>query len=151
MKRTKMKKAKTSARRPNNADYALPRVEVAKSLNGLTLPSQFFLLATESHAHWSGSRRLMLSVLQDALTTWYRYRRDPSTRGQRLFRETREWFWSADEGWLYTFENVCKHLDLDPESIRERLVNRKAARARGRKSLIRRHSPSSSRTPALAA
>ena len=151
MKRTKMKKVKMSLRRPNNSGCALPRVEVAKSLNGLTVPSQFFLLATESHAHWSGSRRLMLSVLQDALTTWNRYRRDPSTRGQRLFRETQEWFWSADEGWLYTFKNVCQHLDLDPDAIREQLVSRRPTRARGRKPPLRRHSSSSSRPPALAA
>jgi len=151
MKTRARKKAKTSRKRAPNAPCSLPGVEVAKSLNGLSLPTQFFLPATESYAHWSGSRRLMLSVLQDALTTWHRYRRDPSTRGQRLFRETQEWFWSADESWLYTFENVCKHLDLDPDSIRERLVGRQATPARGRAQGMNRHSSSPSRIPALAA
>ena len=148
MKRTKIK---TNARRLPRESCALPRVEAANSMNGLTLPSQFFWPATESHAHWSGSRRLMLSVLQDALTTWYRYRRDSSTRGQRLFRETQDWFWSADRSWLYAFENVCTHLDLDPDSIRERLVSRRTTRARGRKPTLRRHPLSSHRLPALAA
>ena len=147
----KTKKLPASVHRPNNTPCTLPHADGAKSLNGLTLPSQFFSLASESHAHWSGSRRLMLSVLQDAFSTWRRYRQDPSTRGQRLFRETHEWFWSADESWLYTFENVCKHLDLDPHSIRERLVSRRASRTRERKPPLHRHPFTSPRTPALAA
>jgi len=36
------------------------------SLNGLTVPDQFFNSAGNSQAHWTGARRLMLGVLQFA-------------------------------------------------------------------------------------
>ncbi|MGE0680506.1 MAG: hypothetical protein AB7P69_06300 [Candidatus Binatia bacterium] len=99
---------------PTNAAGA-SQMEVTNSLNGLTLPSQFFLPAQESNDYWTGSRRLMLSVLQDALASWFRYRRDSSKRGRRLFRETQEWFWSSDQSWLYAFESICEHLGAQPE------------------------------------
>jgi hypothetical protein len=124
---------------------------MANSLNGLTLPSQFFLPAQESYDYWTGSRRLMLSVLRDALASWFRYRRDSSKRGQRLFRETRDWFWSSDQSWLYAFESICEHLEFDPDFIRERLVRQQPTRSRPRKPSWRRQAAASTRHEAVAA
>jgi hypothetical protein len=126
-------------------------MEVTGSLNGLTLPSQFFLSARESHDYWTGSRRLMLSVLQDALASWFRYRRDSSKRGRRLFRETHDWFWASDRSWLYAFESICEHLELDPNFIRGQLRRQRPAWARRRKPLLRRQAASSSKHETLAA
>lgn len=125
--------------------------ENISSLNGLTVPSQFFLPAAESHEYWTGSRRLMLGVLQDAFASWFRYRQDQSKRGRRLFQETHGWFWSQEHTWLYAFESICEHLELDPNFIREQLIERQLSRSRRRKLTLRCQTISSSKNQALAA
>ena len=84
-------------------------------------PEQFFPSARDSAAAWSGERKLLLAVLQDALASFFRYRQDPTTRGKRLFREVHEWFWSADRQWLCSFESICDNLHLDADYIRRGL------------------------------
>lgn len=93
----------------------------------------------------------MLGVLQDALASWFRYRRTPSRRGRRLFRETRDWFWSHDRSWLFTFESICEHLDLDPDYIRGRLSTATPRRASQRRPVVRRQPSYSAEHEALAA
>lgn len=82
------------------------------------LPEQFFRPAPDSFASWTGERRLLFAVLDDALGSFLKHRCDRSRRGQRLFRETVEWFWSTDQQWLYSFENICQHLNFDADYIR---------------------------------
>lgn len=84
-------------------------------------PEQFFSSAVESAAAWSGERKLLLAVLQDAVASFFRYQHDPTTRGKRLFRETHEWFWSTDRQWLCSFESICDNLHLDANYIRRGL------------------------------
>jgi hypothetical protein len=84
----------------------------------MTLPEQFFRAANQSFAVWTGERRLLFAVLEEAVESFFRYRNATTRRGQRLFNETVEWFWDRDQGWLYSFETICQHLDLDAEYIR---------------------------------
>lgn len=81
-------------------------------------PEQFFLPASDSSATWTGERRLLLAVLQDAVAFFFRYRLSQTVRGRRLFRETVQWFLSTDRSWLYSFENICAHLGLDADYMR---------------------------------
>lgn len=84
-------------------------------------PEQFFPSVMDSAATWSGERKLLLAVLQDAVATFFHYQHDPSTRGRRLFREIHEWFWSTDRQWLCAFESICDQLHLDADYIRRGL------------------------------
>ncbi|MGE0683989.1 MAG: hypothetical protein AB7P69_24175 [Candidatus Binatia bacterium] len=84
-------------------------------------PEQFFPPAMDSVVAWSGERKLLLAVLQDAVGSFFRYRKDPTTRGRRLFREIHEWFWSTDRQWLCSFESICDNLHLDANYIRRGL------------------------------
>jgi hypothetical protein len=70
---------------------------------------------------WTGSRRLLLGVLQDALRLLFQYRFSHTRAGKRIFYETQTWLWSSKRQWLYSFENVCAHLDLDPAYLRRGL------------------------------
>jgi hypothetical protein len=70
---------------------------------------------------WTGSRRLLLGVLQDALRSFFQHRSARSRLGKRAFREAQAWIWAEDQEWLYSFENICFHLHLDPEYIRQGL------------------------------
>ena len=81
-------------------------------------PEQFFPSAKDSAIEWSGERKLLLAVLRDAIDSFFRYMRDSTTRGKRLFRETHDWFWSTDRQWLCSFENICDHLHMDADYIR---------------------------------
>ena len=85
----------------------------------IILPEQLFGRATDSLGMWTGERRLLFAVLQDAVTSLYRYRSDYSFRGRRLFGETRDWFDSKEKGDLCTFEMICECLELNPGYIRQ--------------------------------
>jgi len=84
----------------------------------IILPEQIFRPGGESHAVWTGERRLLLAVLEVAVHSFFRYRDSRTRRGRRLFAETMAWFASGDQDWLYSFETICRHLDLDAEYIR---------------------------------
>src|SRR5438045_3600956 len=52
---------------------------------------QFLPSEREPLIPWTGSRRLLLGVLQDALRSFFRYRSARSRLGKRLFREVQAW------------------------------------------------------------
>lgn len=95
------------------------RGDLAVSLvEELVFPEQFFTRAVESASHWTGERRLLLAVLQEAVDSFLRHRNATTRRGKRLFREDKEWFWAKDRDELLSFESICGHLNLDPDYIR---------------------------------
>jgi hypothetical protein len=87
----------------------------------LPAEEQFSLLEATPVMPWTGSRRLLLGVLQDALRTFFQYRSERTRQGKRIFSETQSWLWSPEQDWLYSFENICAHLRLDPAYIRQGL------------------------------
>lgn len=66
-------------------------------------------------------RRLVLAILEEAVRSYQRYAFATNRRGRRLFGETCEWFDAKDDPWIFSFENICHALDLDPDHIREGL------------------------------
>jgi len=85
------------------------------------LPEQFLTPAYESRRVWTGERRLLLGVLEEAVHSFFQYRSARTSRGKQLFREAQEWLWSNDRRWLYSFENICAHLQLDLDYLRRGL------------------------------
>lgn len=88
----------------------------------LFLPEQFFTAGQQSTAMWTGERRLMFAVLQDAVACWFRYRHARTDSGREVFREIRDWFWDPDQEWLFGFESICMHLDLNADYCRRKLM-----------------------------
>lgn len=82
---------------------------------------QFTCPRNESAVVWTGARRLLLSVLQDALRSLFQYHCSRTLAGKRIFRETQAWLLSSEQQGLYSFENVCAYLALDPVYIRKGL------------------------------
>ncbi len=70
---------------------------------------------------WNSEYRLMLAVLQDAVLCWFRYCQPRSAQERRMFQEIQSWFWDDAQDWLYAFENICEHLDLEAGAIRRGL------------------------------
>ena len=67
-------------------------------------------------------RRLVLAILEEAVRSYQRYAFATNRRGRRLFGETCEWFDAQHDTWVFSFENICHALDLDPEHIRDGLT-----------------------------
>lgn len=82
-------------------------------------------------------RRLMLAVLEAAVSDVQKYATAPSGRGKRLFAEAEAWFGSTATGRPLDFEYICQALGLDPSFIRAGLQ---------RWCMARRRDPSPSRS-----
>lgn len=84
-------------------------------------PDQFFRFAANMPVVWGGARQLLVAVLFNAVNTLFRYRHDHTKRGRQLLQETVDWFRSAERQWLYSFESICIHLNLDADDLRHSL------------------------------
>lgn len=73
--------------------------------------------------------RLMAAVLEDAIHCYVKYLPAVSRKGRRLFSEVNEWFFSPDDGWLFSFENVCGTIGVDAGYIRRGLTRVKESMA----------------------
>ena len=64
----------------------------------------------------------MLAVLESAVEDFQKYvlARNPS--GKKLFQEAEEWFLEKDSDGLFSFENICETLGLQPDYIRQGLL-----------------------------
>lgn len=91
------------------------------SIPDILTPVQFFQRTTDSASMWTGERRLLFAVLQNAVDSLLRYQHDYTPYGRHLFQEAHEWFWLAHVWGLYSFESICSHLHLDAGYIRRGL------------------------------
>lgn len=66
-------------------------------------------------------RALMLAVLEDAIACYQGYFFMPSRTNENLFLEAEEWINSNDAG-VFSFNNICETLGLDPERLRKGLL-----------------------------
>jgi hypothetical protein len=97
-------------------DGVLPRLIEPEVL----LPSQFYD-RFRGAAVLDAERRLMLAVLEDAVSCFQKYAGATRPRSRRLFKEAEEWFMEEEGGWLFSFESICAVLNLDPQYFRQQL------------------------------
>jgi len=81
------------------------------------LPIQYFEAMRKKHL-LEGEKRLILSVLEDAVECFMKCIDAATNKGQRLFREADEWINHEDKRWVFSFDNVCDMLDINPEYMR---------------------------------
>ena len=84
------------------------------------LPSQYFD-RFQIDASLQPEKRLMLAVLEDAIDCYQKYAFARESRGQEFFAEAEEWLFSSDNAWVFSYENICQTLDLNPDYIRRGL------------------------------
>jgi hypothetical protein len=84
------------------------------------LPIQYFEAMRRKHM-LEGEKRLILSVLEDAVECFMKCIDASSSKGQRLFRDADEWIALEDKHWVFSFDNVCDMLDINPEYMRRGL------------------------------
>ncbi len=78
-------------------------------------------------------QNLMLAVLDDAVTCFQKYFAARDEIGTSLFHEAEEWILQQGKSnWLFSFDNICETLDLNPRYIREGLLHWRDHRLRER-------------------
>jgi hypothetical protein len=93
----------------------------------VVLPSQFFSSPPASTER--PEKRLMLAVLQDAVTTLLKHAGTERCGPRRRMREAEQWIAARNSDWPFSFENICGVLNLDAAALREGLRRVIARRA----------------------
>src|SRR5579863_6981142 len=81
------------------------------------LPIQYFEAMRRKHL-LEGEKRLILSVLEDAVECFMKCIDSSTNKGQRLFRDADEWIALEDKRWVFSFDNACDMLDINAEYMR---------------------------------
>ena len=69
-------------------------------------------------------QKLMLAVLEDAVSCFQKYFAARDKIGTSLFREAEEWILlQGKSNWFFSFYYICEALDLNPGYIREGLLH----------------------------
>ena len=64
-------------------------------------------------------KRLILAMLEDAVSCFQVYVTARSGKGKRLFNEAEEWIMTNHDDWTFSFANVCETLGFSPEYVRQ--------------------------------
>jgi hypothetical protein len=72
--------------------------------------------------HLEPEQLLMLAVLEDAVLCFQDNLTAGVPRKQSLFREAEDWILNDDKSYLFSFENICEFLTLDPGYLRRGLI-----------------------------
>jgi hypothetical protein len=66
-------------------------------------------------------RKLFVAVLMSAIEDFQGGLQSSNHDLDPAFRKLEAWFFSRDDRWPFSFENVCAQLDIDADLIRARL------------------------------
>ena len=67
-------------------------------------------------------KRLMLAILEDGINCFQENLRAQDVRRSRLFQDAEAWIVELDGDWVFSFENVCEALDINPAYVRQGLL-----------------------------
>ncbi len=66
-------------------------------------------------------KRLILAMLEDAVSCFQVYVTARSGKGKKLFNEAEEWIMIKHDDWIFSFASVCEMLGFNPEYVRQGL------------------------------
>jgi hypothetical protein len=90
------------------------------------IPSQY-LANTKSKNYQEPEKKLLLAVLEDALWCFQNGLLRRENKKQRvLSMEAEEWIMEESGEWLFSFNEICQLLGLEPRYVRKRLIGWKA-------------------------
>jgi hypothetical protein len=106
--------------------------------NGDTSTAQQYLETFRRSEHLEPEKALIAAILEDALHEYRKYNRARSPKDKERFREVEEWIVHRGNDWIFSFDNVCELLDLDPDYVRRGVRETKAKHAEHRDETRRR-------------
>lgn len=105
-----------------NFDPGIPIHQNVTSLfQADTLLSAQYYDTVRRRTHMEPEKRLMLAVLEDAVSCFQRYIFARDRRGKTLHREAEEWIVDPSSDWPFSFESICEVLGLSPGYVRRGL------------------------------
>jgi len=75
-----------------------------------------------------GEKGLMLAILENAIEDCQKYVLATDKKGKGLFDAAEVWILETDSPSFFSFNNICEHLELDPDYIRTGFVRWKEAK-----------------------
>jgi hypothetical protein len=75
----------------------------------------------------SGEQRLMLAILKEALDSFFKHLGATDEKGKAIFQEVEGWIREKDNGWIFSFENVCESVGINASYLRAGLFRRRAS------------------------
>ncbi len=91
--------------------------------------------------HLEPEKSLLLAILEDAVHCIEKYRAATDRAGKERFREAESWIMKPGNEWIFSFDNVCELLGLDPQYIRQGLQKHWAKSVEVETPRQRRHGP----------
>ena len=67
-------------------------------------------------------KRLMLAILKDAVSTFQADLFAANVKSSRRYQQAKDWITETDGDWVFSFENICEHLGLNPAYVRNGLL-----------------------------
>jgi hypothetical protein len=68
-------------------------------------------------------KALLLAVLEDAIHCLRHYSAAHDRVGKQRFREAETWINRHGRDWVFTFDNVCELLGIEPEDLRRKIFD----------------------------
>jgi hypothetical protein len=91
------------------------------------LPAQFYSMFKCSQ-YKEPERRLMVAVLEDAVSCLSMNPRDCNLRQRKQYEEAKQWVRAEEDSeWIFSFRNICEVLGMDPSYLRRGLIRRMSA------------------------
>lgn len=88
------------------------------------LPAQFYAMFKCSQ-YKEPERRLMVAVLEDAVSCLSLNPRDCNLRQRKQYEEAKQWVTAEeDTEWIFSFRNICEILGMDPSYLRRGLTRK---------------------------
>jgi hypothetical protein len=88
------------------------------------LPAQFYAMF-KCNQYKEPERRLMVAVLEDAVSCLSMNPRDCNLRQRKQYEEAKQWVTAEEEtDWIFSFTNICEVLGMDPSYLRRGLTRR---------------------------
>lgn len=106
-------------------------------MSDVTVPGEYLetLRRTKS---LEPEKELLLAILEDAIHCFQKYCFAEDPAGRALFQEAQTWITQTGDDWIFSFENVCELLGLDPQYLRRGLFEWKQKAVQQRKSAGRK-------------
>jgi peptidyl-tRNA hydrolase len=68
-------------------------------------------------------KRLMLAILKDAVSTFQTDLFAANVKSSRRFEQAKDWISETDGDWVFSFQNICECLGLNPAYVRNGLLH----------------------------
>lgn len=88
----------------------------------IILPAQHFA-AIQRKKFPSGEHRLLVALIQDAIECFQKHMHARDAKRRQLFLDAQGWIGSEDDRGVFSFNNVCMLLGMNPDYVRQGLLD----------------------------